>query len=307
MKSMPNLFVHIGHSKTGTTTLQNHLFSRHQQISYLGRPYKNPIFEQEIRRLSYQDSSSYSFEGLRDLIENYRKGVSNKAIVISEEIFSSVQSNDRGLIAQRIKNVFSPCSILLIIRNQIDIIQSFYTFLGGVVLNLDRPTGKLVGFDRWLKREWRNRMYGYFSEINYWDLIQHYIDLFGLENVHILLFEDLVHNKNKFIGSLSELLNIEERKALKLLDQRHERRGPSHREFRYKQLKSKYLLGLEPEKYISLGKNLDSVVKKFMHEGPKPALDFGEYKKKLHTFFKAGNQELSKHFNLPLGDYGYPM
>lgn len=304
---MRNLFVHIGHSKTGTTTLQKHFFSRHQQISYLGRPYKNPIFEQEIKRLAYQDSSNYNFAGLRDLVENFRKGGPNQTVVISEEIFSSVKSNDRGIIAERIKDVFSPCSIILVIRNQFDIIQSFYTFLDGVVLNLDRPTGKLIGFDRWLKREWHNREYGYFSEINYYDLVRYYTNLFGLENVHVFVFEDLAHHKKKIIGGLCALLNIEERQAFELVGQSHEKRGPSHREFTYKQIKSKYLLGFEPEKHLSLGRKLDSAVKEFMRQGPRLVLDFGEYKKMLYEFFKPGNQNLAKDHNLPLADYGYPM
>jgi len=304
---MNKLFVHIGHSKTGTTTLQDCLFSKHEEIAYLGRPYQNPIFENEIERLALQDSSRYHPQGLKDLINHYRQTVQEKPIVISEETFSSVKSNDRGLIADRIKTIFWPCHIIIVIRNQMDIIRSFYLNFDGLVLNLDRPMGKLVEFRRWLKHEWRKRDHGYFSEINYYDLITYYSELFGPKNVHVLLFEDFVERKEKFFGELSSLLNIRLNDALNLINKQHERKGPSSREFRYMQIKSKYLFGFEPERYVSLGSFFNRHVNNFMQKGSKPNIQFGEYDKKMQNFFREGNNRLLDWLKLPLGDYGYPL
>lgn len=103
---MPDLFVHIGHSKTGTTTLQDHLFSKHHQIAYLGRPYKSKHLEVDLRRLVLQDSTQFDGSALKETIDTYRNGINNKTIVISEETFSTVRCIDRGIMAERIKKNF---------------------------------------------------------------------------------------------------------------------------------------------------------------------------------------------------------
>lgn len=307
LKMTNKFFVHIGHPKTGTTTLQEGFFSQHEDIAYLGRPYNNPIFKEEVRSLGLQDSTAYHPGGLKSLIDNYRKVNKNKTIVISEETFSSVNCNDRGLIADRIKEVFSPCSIIIVIRNQFDIIRSFYANFDGVILNMNRPTGKLVMFDRWLKYQWLNRHYGYFSQINYHRLIQYYIDLFGVQNVHVFLFEDFVHNKKEFFKKVLSCMAIDEKTIFEKIISAHERKGPSNREYAYMKFKSKYLLGLEPEKYFSLGHPLNKAIVSFMRKGQKPQLHFGDYEKRLHDFFKEGNNKLSNMLDLPLTYYGYPI
>jgi len=114
---MKEVFIHIGHSKTGTTTLQDHLFSKHDQIAYLGRPYKNNLFEKEVRRLVLQDSTQYNYKGLKCIIDTYRNGTKDKSIVISEETFSTVRCTDRGLMANRIKSIFYPCKIIRFFSN----------------------------------------------------------------------------------------------------------------------------------------------------------------------------------------------
>ena len=39
---MSRTFIHIGPSKTGTTTLQREIFAKHSQIAYLGKPFHLP-------------------------------------------------------------------------------------------------------------------------------------------------------------------------------------------------------------------------------------------------------------------------
>jgi len=57
---MSNTFIHIGFPKTATTTLQNHLFSKHPGIHYLGKPYRDDDLTGMIRSLVMQESTVYN-------------------------------------------------------------------------------------------------------------------------------------------------------------------------------------------------------------------------------------------------------
>ena len=56
MKS--KIIIHIGAGKTGTTSLQNNLFSRHKDIVNIGIPYKN----ETVNLFNILNSSPYSLK-----------------------------------------------------------------------------------------------------------------------------------------------------------------------------------------------------------------------------------------------------
>ena len=51
-----NRCLHIGFPKTGTTTLQKHLFTEHSQIVYLGKPTRSEWLKEKMHTLIKQDS-----------------------------------------------------------------------------------------------------------------------------------------------------------------------------------------------------------------------------------------------------------
>lgn len=53
------LFIHIGYSKTATTTLQNYLFKVHDQINYLVRPYYNSKLEKVLFEIKSLNKSKF--------------------------------------------------------------------------------------------------------------------------------------------------------------------------------------------------------------------------------------------------------
>jgi len=297
---MKEIFIHIGHSKTGTTTLQDHLFSKHNQIAYLGRPYKNSLFEKEVRKLTLQDSTQYNHKGLKSVIDTYRNGIKDKSIVISEETFSTVRCTDRGLMANRIKNIFYPCKIIITIRNQFDIIRSYYLNFDCIIEKLDKPSRHIVDFKEWIQYMLKNKEFSYLSEIKY------YSDLFGYDNVIVLLFEEFVHNKKLFIEKLSSFIGVDEKQSFNLINHKHERKGPSQREFTYMKLIAKYFLGLSINNYLSLGKTANNLIINFLKKGRKPVIQIDEWVQSLEEFFREGNNKISKEYDLPLAKYNYP-
>ncbi|MDY6793508.1 MAG: sulfotransferase domain-containing protein [Thermodesulfobacteriota bacterium] len=304
---MKKIFVHIGHSKTGTTTLQDHLFSQHEQIAYLGRPYKNNLFEKEIRRLALQDSTLYDHKGLKSILDTYRKNTQDKPIVISEETFSTVKCTDRGLMANRIKNIFYPCKIIITIRNQLDIIKSYYLNFDCIIEKLDKPTGYIVNFKEWIQYMLKNKEHSYLSEIQYYNLIKYYSDLFGYNNVIVLLFEEFVHSKELFIEKLSSFIGIDKKQSFDLIINKHERKGPSQREFLYIKILSKCFLGLPFNNYLPFGKTANNLLVSFIKKGKKPKIKMDEWVKPLEELFREGNKKISKEYSLPLAKYNYPL
>ena len=118
------MVIHIGFPKTGTSTQQKHLFSRHSQIEYLGKPYPNEEIKAEIHKMIMQESQFYDALQCKSYISNLLVPVKNsqKVILLSDELFvSASKARDKGVVAQRLKEVLYPCRILVTIRNQLEI------------------------------------------------------------------------------------------------------------------------------------------------------------------------------------------
>lgn len=165
----------------------------------------------------------------------------------------------------------------------------------------------MVEFKDWIKYMLDHKDSSYLSEINYYDLVKRYCELFGKDQVFIFLFEEFVQNKRQFIDRLSSSLGIDPHLSYKLVYQQHELRGPSKREFRYMKFKSKYLLGFQPEKHLTTGRFIDGLILRFFKKGGKPAIPIHHWEKEIFELFHTGNKKLSETFNLQLDKYNYPM
>ena len=127
---MTALFIHVGYPKTATTTFQKHVFPNHPEIDYLGKfipghRYRDERLYPSIDRLMTVDESRYEgVVGLRELIDACREQCSKRVMLISSESFVHVTAVNLGLVAQRVKAAFSPCKIIITIREQLDIIRS---------------------------------------------------------------------------------------------------------------------------------------------------------------------------------------
>ena len=63
------VILHVGIIKTATTTLQNHLFSKHSQILCLGKPYLNDCVRGFLRRICTLDGLDYDIEKEKVIFE----------------------------------------------------------------------------------------------------------------------------------------------------------------------------------------------------------------------------------------------
>ena len=220
-----NTVIHIGFPKTGTTTQQNHLFGKHSQIAYLGKPYKDHRLQTELHHLIMQESIVYQ----SSLLKEYMKSLvihelGKKVILVSDEIMVSVSKvRDKGMVAQRIKEVFSPCKILITLRNQLDLLMS--TYISGSRLLTTVPgkyRGRFVEFEDWLEFSYENLERSHIGNFIFFNTIHYYSQLFGKDNIRVLLFEEFIHNKQEYIKKVSEFLAIDWQESLELIEAAHD-------------------------------------------------------------------------------------
>lgn len=308
----PDIVIHIGFSRTGTTTLQRHLFAKHSQIRYMGKPYTDDVFKREIDHLVKQETMVYDSSALRQYIsENFWKQgnkKSKKVILISDEIMVSYSKvRDKGVVARRIKEVFDP-RILITIRNQYDILKSAYLSRGRLLMNVpSKYAGLSIRFTDWLELSYQNIDRSYLGHVDYFKTIDYYSQLFGKDNVCVLLFEEFVENTNEYLETLSNFLNIDLNEAVERTENKHE-----HKEIPQSQLNfERFRTGFYPLSRIPL---IFNVIKPFFalmgcfrkDKTAKVTIP-GDWQQRLNAMYREGNRKLIEKYTLPLEKYGYPV
>lgn len=308
-----NTVIHVGFSRTGTTTLQRHLFAKHPQIRFLGKPYACDTFKTEIYKLIQQESTVYDPAGLdaylRENVWEKETDPLKKVLLISDEILVSYSKvRDRGVVARRLKDVFSPCKILFTIRDQFDLLKTAYLNRGRMLRNVPpRYEGLFVSIGEWLELSFQDSDRSYIGHADYYRTIDYYSRLFGKENLCVLPLETLMENKENYIRILAGFLGIDFAEAVNALGEAHEHREPGTPALGFQQFKARYFplssfsLGsaaLKPFYYAkkALSKNRDDG-----SEIPAAWMD------RLKAFYEPGNRKLARDFDLPLKKYGYPV
>jgi hypothetical protein len=307
-----NTVIHIGFPKTGSTTLQNHLFAKHSQIQFLGKPYADEEFKRQMHRLIMEESTIYDPAPLKEYLEAFTvEDAGKKIIAVSDEIMVSVSKvRDKGIVAQRLKEVFGECKILVNIRNQFEILKS--TYINGCRLLTTVPgkyRGRFVGFEDWLEYSYEIRSRSHIANFDYWNTIDFYCRLFGEENVLVQAFEEFVRQKEAYVETLTAFLDIDKTEAMDLLQNAHD--NPRMEQSR---LDFEHLVGNR----VPIGKNrvlykaaglYRSMARIWGKGEPKKAKVIipGHWKQKINETYRDGNQKLMQKYKLPLEDYGYPV
>ncbi|MEQ8753389.1 MAG: sulfotransferase [Coleofasciculus sp. G1-WW12-02] len=321
------IFVHIGVAKAASTTFQKHLFDKHPEIHNLGIyptgnlgkdsneiNYNCAYLKDKALRLFYSnlvmlDGLEYRFSNNIKLYEQAVKPCLkfDKINLFSYERFTSVlfSHDDIKIKAERLKEIFPNAKIILVIRNQTQLIISQYR---------DHPfdprcvrIGKPVSIDKWIKIALDDQFTKYISSLNYYGIVTLYAELFGRENIGVFLFEDLVHCPDYFAEKISEFLGINSATTQSMLKNKHENLSVSGRYNLYRKLaRRKFIPHLESLRFLP--NSWTNYVSNFLKEGKK-----GEYKispamqAKLHEHFAPLNDKLQEEYQLDLKSYNYPL
>ena len=208
---MAPIVFHIGMEKTATTALQNTIFSKHSDI--------NNIFYDDLRLrgllltilqcIAFYRESDYAYflkrhtKDIHAVVHKVRN--SDCVTVVSYENLTKEISVDPVLVAQRIKNLFGVVKILLTIREQKSIIVSKYLHMVGKHIF----TGNAKKIHHWMQHDLEANNLSYIKLIKFSDIVDIYVQVFGEDNVQILPYELLIHERHMFLRDLSVFLEID--------------------------------------------------------------------------------------------------
>lgn len=303
------VFIHPGFGKTGTTTLQENFFARHPAILSIGRPYSGQAAE-IAETMLLPDGVGFDPTRLRTLVERTlaeRQRPGQGCIVWSDEKLTSNAYLRQG-IAGRIKALFPEARILFTIRNQLRALESFYANHGRKLKKVPNPyPGRLVSLEDWLEFAFVTRQTSYLGLIDYANSIGIYESVFGRENVHVLLFEDMIQHKEEFADRLSGLLGIEAAPSRKLFMSKQRNPRDSRRLLRYSAFRERFLPGVKFSTILPGGRKLHRSLLAYLSSGDRIAAAIPEsWEPRLADLYRAGNAKLIEQRGLPLEKYGYP-
>ncbi|MBW2617534.1 MAG: sulfotransferase domain-containing protein [Deltaproteobacteria bacterium] len=228
---MKKMYIHIGLPKSASTFLQMTLFCKHPEVHYAGIYYDRPeggllttaiaSFEQiEFAKFL----SNYDLQPVKDIPQD------KKISLISQEGFVI---GDKVVVAERLKQLFGDAKIIIILRNQPEIIESMYfQHLLGVPAKWPMCTFEEY-LETLLSQYYRSYpgMRGKFKShqnarggwnhfscfIDYCDIIKVYSQYFGRENIGTFFFEELRSAPEGFITKLCDFCTIDSDKGLFLV------------------------------------------------------------------------------------------
>jgi hypothetical protein len=314
---MSTLFVHAGYPKTATSTFQKHVFSSHPEIDYLGKfipgyRYRDERLFSEVEELMTSDSCRYKgVETLRRIIEEHRARCERKALLISSESFLHVTATDLGLVAERVKAAFWPCKIIVTIRNQLDMIRSFYGMhgrFGQYLFLMKSESEKLripISLEQWLSYSFRAPAKGFPAILHYRDVLRRYREVFGRENVGVFLFEEFVADRSAYIHRLSQFLGVDAEAMLALAEGKHELSNLTRGELAYFRLRSWLGSGFRFDP-ATMDRGELNIAFAGSRQRAGVSLDLA-WERRLKELYREGNRALQEQDGLPLELYGYPV
>ncbi|MCF8048517.1 MAG: hypothetical protein K9L19_13290 [Desulfarculaceae bacterium] len=309
------LIIHAGYPKTGTTTFQKHVFPHHREIDYLGKFIPSFDFVKKdlyplINDLTSQSKINYrgSYQ-LSCLVSNLCKNTERKCVLISTEAFIHPMAIDIAIIADRLKEAFNPCKILITIREQISALLSFYWMHGqyGQYLSIGaKKEGKKLEYPlniiEWIRLQKSHLDRNLLGSLHYDAVIKYYIKKFGYDNVKVLLYEEFKNKPDTYADNLGTFLGVDVGRLQDLMAGKHEFISNGRSVPWYK------------NSFIELAALLDNrgpFSKAIQLFSSKHADDLrGRLEDEiisLENTYRAGNAWLSSALSLPVEQYGYSL
>ena len=197
--------LHVGMAKSGTSSLQRRAFKFSKEITFLGIPSATENMDWAIRRICCADTLRYNEAEVRNIINlHVAKERRDKPLVISYENFCLYESKDKGLVAERLRSLFPHAKILFTLRKQEDLLASWY------LQRVKRYARHkhYIDFNTWLTLKLKAPYRSILDDLNYYEVINFYVRLFGRRNVQIMFFEDLKADPKTYSESIAAFIGI---------------------------------------------------------------------------------------------------
>ena len=300
----PSITLHVGFSKTATTSLQDGVFSRLPGLTNLGKPFvsgnrRQPLYE-AITHLTFAEELRYDKASTEAAFARVIGGCSGP-ILVSSEGFTYSRHNDPALVARRLRAIFPAARIVFTIREQVAWIRSLYLDdCGRSPLRQPMPR-----FATWLGWEKAKRNRGALQMANFDATVRLYEELFGREHVLVLPHEKMLRDRQGFSSSLASVLEVEQKHLDGLLASLPRSKSAVSAKAYRLGLLNYYLI---PEAGRRLLERLPQSIGNFFLSGKPTELEIPAAAVELvGASVRAGNGALAERHGLDLRGYGYQL
>ena len=132
---MKRIILHIGANKTASTTLQRGLFSQSPQVCYLGEDCEGYASHREtLNSIVADDDFHYRRQAATALFAGFHNRDIGKTHLYSNE--DVMTSRVPSQCADRLAILMAGAQVVMVIRNQLDAVGSFYLNHGAYLKNV---------------------------------------------------------------------------------------------------------------------------------------------------------------------------
>jgi len=194
---LPNLLL-VGAAKSGTTLLANCL-GQHPEI------YMSPVKE------PHYFIPNLAVDSFEEYISLFKNKNSESAKIRAEASAGYIYSEDAAFA---IKETFPDTKIMMILRNPIDMAFSLWAFKRRRGDETDSFETAVATQDQRLSPEFlathKGWPYGYLyvERAKYYHQVKRYIDLFGRDQVKVIIFEEFLQDTTKSFNEIFNFLEI---------------------------------------------------------------------------------------------------
>lgn len=326
LKKEKIIYLHIGYPKTGTTTLQRYLFPKHSGLRSLQSDgelsFIKDIFHCRENSLK-RNIKPIAKELANHITDKYDHYIYSSESLTSFSMFFRynpspyIYTLDPNSVARKLKTafleteVFDKVKILVTIRKQDDILKSMYAQVYNLVFKRFKVTNT---FDKFIKYAIENKDNFILDALQYDDVITEYEDLFGKDNVCVLVFEQFKQDKSEYINKLCSFMNINNNEAIDLLEDKHTNTKSSTNGYKTDKRELlnvlQYYLGRFNIKSPGIGLSKTGLYRRIKSiKAPAKTLKNIVLKeddeKCLKELFSQGNTKLAERHNMNLKRYDY--
>lgn len=296
------MIAHIGYHKTGTTFLQNNIYPYIKGVDFIGYNACDLIFKDLINKSPNDYDTRKTMALIEDSIHIDQVQLFSLEGLVGSLFYGRGANNH--IIADRLKDL-GFAKIIISIRNQHKLLESIYVQYiqeGGVA-----KSGHF--FDA------QNKIFDW-GYADYYTLIQYYFDLFGKENVLVLLQEELRANEkesvDKVLSFIGDGFKLGERQK-----HRHANKSLSRISVKLLRLINHFTYNVhKPSQMISkristwkfrfvLQNYLDPWL--FLAISSKKTFIPDSTKLEIEKYYKVGNRKLMGLLGSDLSKFGYPL
>lgn len=292
------IIIHIGYQKSASSHLQEKFFKKHPNINYINVEHPGQLSEYLYSTYSNNFNLNYAKQ-LRDQ-EIFPYLDKHKKNILADERFTACWISPY-LVADRLYALFPDAKILVIIRNQFNILRSLYDMHPYSYFTQNK---RWINFRNWLNNNLENHDKSFLEGIYYNKILSYYEKLFGRENINLYLFEELVSLNEKTTLYLSQFLNVTQEELLNYLNVKPKNQASTHALYH---LKMKYFPSISFSKFIP--RSLIKAVAKLYQSNQKTEIDSESYDK-IYRLYQSDNDNLIQNgwvdFNL-MEKWKYPL